>query len=142
MRDAPLMAKLAAKHVKDTSRTLLMSSDALRALTTAKEFANAIGFNETDILQNEDLYLADEFDTMDEIKTVPDNYDTLFVFGHNPGFTYLLNRLCNLNIDNVPTCGVACVQFAIDKWMDVSFGKGELIFFEYPKKYYKEPLSE
>lgn len=140
-RDAPFMAEFIAKRT-DSKNFALISSSAVRAFTTAEAFAKALGKSKDDIFYEENLYMASENEALNIIKTAPDDYNTLFIFCHNPGITYLVNRLSNSNIDNVPTCGVACITFDTDKWMDVSFGKGELKFFEYPKKYYKDPLSE
>lgn len=135
------MAEFVAKRM-DSKDIGLISSSAVRAFTTAKEFAKALGMTEDDVYYEEELYMADEEEALKIIKSAPDDCDTLFIFGHNPGFTYLANRLCDANIDNVPTSGVVCMTFDIDSWKNVSFGKGKLKFFEYPKKYYKEPLSE
>jgi phosphohistidine phosphatase len=57
------------------------------------------------------------------------------LFSHNPGLTDFVNTLMNgaLDIDNVPTCGVVAFKFNIDDWRDVQWGKGEMMFFDYPK---------
>ena len=139
------MAQFCAKRIEphtESKNTALLSSTAVRAHSTAMEFAKALGMDKDNVFQEEGLYLSDEMETLEIVKTAPDDYGTLFIFGHNPGFTYFANRLCELQIDNIPTCGVVCARLNIDKWMDAGFGKGEKIFFEYPKKYYKEPLSE
>ena len=135
------MAELIAKRV-ESKNIALISSSAVRAFTTAAEFAKALGMTEDDVFYEENLYMASENEALNIIKTAPDDYDTLFIFCHNPGVTYLVNRLSNSNIDNVPTCGVACIEFPAASWKEIAFGKGELKFFEYPKKHYKEPLSE
>ena len=51
------------------------------------------------------------------------------MFGHNPGFTWAANQLANLDIDNIPTCGIVAMSFSVDSWSEVDFGKGKLIFF-------------
>ena len=40
----------------------------------------------------------------------------------------------NENIDNMPTCSVAVLQFEVMDWKGVRAGEGELLGFEYPKK--------
>jgi hypothetical protein len=37
--------------------------------------------------------------------------------------------------DNVPTSGSVLIEFDIKKWKDVEKQNGNLLFFEYPKKY-------
>lgn len=131
------MAEFISKKVESNNPALL-SSTAVRAFTTAKEFAKALGVKEKDIIQSDELYLADEDDILTEVRTFIDDYDTLFIFGHNPGFTYFANRVCDIDIANVPTTGIVCVTFDVNKWKDIGFGKGNLEYFEYPKKYLKE----
>ena len=40
------------------------------------------------------------------------------IFGHNPGLTEFVNSLMDgeLDIDNVPTCGVVAFQFDTETW--------------------------
>jgi phosphohistidine phosphatase len=37
------------------------------------------------------------------------------------------------DIDNVPTCGVVAFQFLADRWEQVTWGTGKMLFFDYPK---------
>ena len=57
------------------------------------------------------------------------------IFGHNPGFTDLVNYLSGSNIYNIPTCGIAEIDFNINTWKDIDRNGGELIDFDYPKKF-------
>ena len=45
--------------------------------------------------------------------------------------------LSNENIFNVVTCGVIRIDFNIQDWMEVDYGSGRLIYYEYPKKHSK-----
>jgi phosphohistidine phosphatase len=56
------------------------------------------------------------------------------LFGHNPGFTYFANLLCDINIYNIPTAGIVAIDFQVDRWQDTEMGMGDLVFFDYPKK--------
>ena len=55
-------------------------------------------------------------------------------FAHNPGITIAANYLANADIDHMPTCSVAEIQFDVEFWTDVEGGTGKLIFFDYPKR--------
>gem|GEM_PF-4741844 len=33
----------------------------------------------------------------------------------------------------MPTCSIVCLEFSIEDWSEVSYGNGELVFFETPK---------
>jgi phosphohistidine phosphatase len=116
---------------------IIISSTAVRALTTAKIFAETLNYKK-EILDTGELYDADEDEILDVIKDTPDENSTVFVFGHNPGLTDFVNSLSGQSIANVPTCGIAGIELDIDSWRNAEFGKGILKLYEYPKKYIKE----
>ena len=47
------------------------------------------------------------------------------LFSHNPGLTDFVNTLMNgeIDIDNVPTCGVVAFQFDVDSMVRCQLGK-------------------
>jgi len=113
---------------------LLISSPASRARSTAKKLAKKIGYAKNEIQINDGLYHGSDDILIDIVRNLPDTAESVMLFGHNPGFTYFANQLCNINIYNIPTAGVVAIDFPMDSWQDVEFGKGELVFFDYPKK--------
>lgn len=130
-RDAPLMGKyLAANKVKPD---LIISSPARRAIETARTIAEELGYSKKKIVAREEIYEAGENKIIDTIRETDNEVETLMVFGHNPGFTILANTLSNCNIDNIPTCGVFCVDFDIGSWAELDEKKGKFVFFDYPK---------
>jgi len=131
-RDAPAMGKrLVLRGVKVDA---MISSSANRAYTTAQVIAGEIGYPITDIMPNSELFHADPATIRDVTQQLNENTQTAMLFGHNPGFTWAANQLANLQIDNIPTCGIVAISFPIDSWTEVEFGKGELVFYDYPKK--------
>ena len=58
----------------------------------------------------------------------------LVAFGHNPGLTDLTNHLSGSVIYNIPTCGIAEIDFDISSWSNLTDGLGKLVSFDYPKK--------
>jgi phosphohistidine phosphatase len=68
-------------------------------------------------------------------KSDKDSYQQVMLFGHNPGFTELAEYLTNQRFDNIPTCGIVCMDFDITSWKEVAEGKGDVVFFDYPKKH-------
>ncbi len=113
---------------------LLISSPARRASSTAKKIAKKIEYSKKDILINEDLYHGSDAMLINIVKTLDDTANSVMLFGHNPGFTYFANQLCNINISNIPTAGIVAIEFQIDTWSEAELGNGELVFFDYPKK--------
>lgn len=130
-KNAPEMAKRLVK--KGLFPKQLVSSPALRAITTAKYFAKELGIKKSEILKEPDIYEALTQTLLDTINNLDDRSDFTALFGHNPGITQLVNDLCDSDIYNIPTCGMALIGFPFDQWEMISRGTGELIFFDYPR---------
>ena len=114
----------------------IFSSPAVRALTTARIFADELNFPKQDIIEKKGLYFdftTQEF--VDMIHDVPDQCETLFVFGHNP-FMYFVaeNMSQNFNGD-MPTCSTVMLEFSATSWKKVEARKGHLLLHLFPKLY-------
>jgi phosphohistidine phosphatase len=131
-RDAPEMGER-LKKLKILP-DLLITSPGKRARSTAKKIARQIGYPKKDILIDDALYHGSDDMLIDIVKNLPDTTQSVMLFGHNPGFTAFANQLCNINIYNIPTAGIVAIDFHTDNWHDAEPGKGELVFFDYPKK--------
>jgi phosphohistidine phosphatase len=68
------------------------------------------------------------------VRGADDALVSLMLVGHNPGMTDFANVLSDCRIDNIPTCGLYCADFAVERWRDVRPGIGVLVCFDYPKK--------
>lgn len=132
-RDAPRMGKRLKE--KRITPDLMLSSPARRAFSTAKKIAKVLKYKKDNIKTERRLYHADEEIILDVIKSVKDKHQVVLVFGHNPGLTEFVNTLQDTGeeIDNIPTCGIAAFQININSWSELSWGKGKMIFFDYPK---------
>ena len=133
LKNAPEMGKRLAKskYVVDC----IISSPAVRAITTSKLIASELSYNTQKIEQNMQIYEASVDMLIDLVTALDDNLFRVMLVGHNPGFTALCNYLSDANIDNMPTCSIAQIQFDVDKWDSVSAHSGVLLDFDYPKKY-------
>jgi phosphohistidine phosphatase len=132
-RDAPRMAKRLKE--KEIHPDLMLSSPAKRALSTAKRIAEVLNYSKKDIKTDQKLYHADEDTILSVIHTIKDKYNTVVLFGHNPGLTDFVNTIVaeETNIDNVPTCGVVALSLYVESWKDVSWASAKMLFFDYPK---------
>lgn len=101
---------------------LLWCSAAKRASATALIFAQNISFPITSIVFREDLYTFDEIKLEEIIKSCPNNYDNLILFGHNGAITYFVNKFGNVLIDNVSTSGFVSINFETDNWKTIEKG--------------------
>lgn len=130
--DAPKMADLLRKERK-VNLQYVYSSPANRALTTAKVFHEKLEIlREIDI--RKDLYHANVEDILYIMESTDMNIDSFAIFGHNPGFTYLVNHFSKMNIENLPTCGIAHFEANIEEWGELHPDKVNLIELMFPKK--------
>ena len=112
LKNAPEMSKRLAK-VNFTVDTII-SSPAVRAITTAKIIAEEIGFDVKQIIQNEHIYDASVNVLLDLVRSLDAHVNKAMLVGHNPSFTVLCNYLINVRIDNMPTCSIAQIQFNVN----------------------------
>ncbi len=132
-RDAPRMAKRLKE--KDFAINTVVSSPAVRALTTCHVFVDVLGFPKKHVQEIKELYHAGEEIILSVVRKLTDNkQDVALLFGHNPGLTDFVNSLLDEDIDNIPTTGIVCCRLKIDKWSDAKWGCGEMEFFDWPKK--------
>ncbi len=135
-RDAPLMgARLAMLGVKPDA---IVSSPARRAYKTARHLAGTLGFPRKMILVINEIYGASPDILLAIIRAFDNQAAQVVMIGHNSEITVLANKLGGLGIDNVPTCGVVALDFAVRSWRDVAKGRGGRTFFEYPRKVHGE----
>jgi len=129
--DAPMMAKRLLD--RDISIDAFISSPAKRAKKTAIAFAEEFKTDKNEIIFKEELYgaLPDSF--IEVIESVPDKFDTIAVFSHNPGITDFANSLTSAIIDNIPTCGIFAVQLKSKHWGEIRSAEKEFLFVDYPK---------
>ena len=114
--DAPMMGKrLSARGAKPER---LLSSPALRALTTAKLVADEIGHKRHDIVVDDRLYASSEADLLALIRSLDARLDCVMLVGHNPEFAGVARRLSSTIVD-MPTCAVAEFSFDTTDWSDV-----------------------
>ena len=131
-RDAPKMGKrIVAAGIRPS---LIISSPATRAWTTAKAVAAEIGYPHEFLQREDDLYLASLDRLLDVVAAQDPGFNNLMLFGHNPGLTDFANYLCPGLTDNVPTAGVVCVEFEADDWGLYERPEIRLVAYDYPKK--------
>lgn len=119
--DAPVIAAhIAAKMRKPD---LFLSSDALRAKTTALFFAKVYKVPEEEIKLDHKLYDFAGRDVVEVIKALDDQLDCVMIFGHNNAMTNFVNTYGDKLIDNVATASFTVIEFTIDKWSDLNMGK-------------------
>ena len=130
-RDAPNMGeRLAKRHVKPD---LILSSPAMRALTTAEIIAKKLDYKLKDIVVDDRLYARGADDLLNVIHKLGDKLERVMLFGHNPELTDLAHRLSS-EITQLPTCAVAEFTFEVKSWSNIGKDKPATVALDYPKK--------
>ena len=132
-RDAPTMAT----RLKELNiiPDLIVTSPAVRARKTAKAFRKVFDLSKVDFVTDLSLYDATPDDVVAVVQHLDISKRCVFVFGHNPTFTFLANRFPGVRIDNVPTCGIFCVKTMAPTWDQWTPEISTFVGFYYPKQY-------
>jgi phosphohistidine phosphatase len=130
-RSAPDMGqRMAAQGHKPD---IIVASPAKRANSTARIIASQIGYDESDIITDADLYFKGSRAMQDVLAGLDDRYQSAMIVGHNPTMTDLMNTLGNTYIFNMPTCAIAVIGFDMASWSDLYTTDGALLGYDYPK---------
>jgi phosphohistidine phosphatase len=136
--DAPRMAELAKNICTESGhqkRPYFVSSPANRAHTTAQYFAKAFGVEAPNIYLEHDIYEADLSEILQIVRQLPDEEPLVFLFGHNPSFTYFANFFSETLIENMPTCSFVRLDLKSENWSDFKESHVQQTGFWYPKQY-------
>ncbi|MFT5467285.1 MAG: phosphohistidine phosphatase [Verrucomicrobiales bacterium] len=116
----------------------IISSSAVRAITTAKLVAEELGFPANEIVEEEGIYEASLMRLLKIVRGIDDRFDHAILFGHNPGFESLAHSLAsNFSGDSdgkFPTCGVAVFKIDADSWDWTDEVECESVDFLYPRQ--------
>jgi phosphohistidine phosphatase len=100
-RDAPVMAAFLKRQ--GVLPDVIISSPAKRAKTTAMVFSDVF---HKKVTFADNLYHGDPEDYLQHIQLLDENVQSVMLFGHNPGITYIAHLVKPHSTENVSTCGV------------------------------------
>ena len=120
----------------------IVSSPACRAKMTADLIARGMGLEPTTISYCEFLYEQGLNGIWRTIHGLDDGWRRVFLIGHNPDLTLLINALTGENLTHLPTCGTVSLEFSDDSWESIMRDSGRLVFFDYPKRHKIEMKSK
>jgi phosphohistidine phosphatase len=131
-RDAPVMAaRIAAAGIRPS---LILSSSAKRAWSTAKRVARELSYPPEFLQRERDLYHASVSGLFDVLAAQDVGFNSILLVGHNPGMTDFANYLVPDLTDNIPTCGYASFNIDIENWNLKAASSVELVTYDYPKR--------
>ncbi|KJD32818.1 phosphohistidine phosphatase [Tamlana nanhaiensis] len=118
-------AELVSNALIDLNLTFckLISSDAMRAKTTANIFIQNLKIDKNICSLNYNLYDFSGENLTQTIKACESNINSLIIFGHNHAITSFVNLYGDIYFENIPTCGVTILEFNIDNWHELKPGK-------------------
>lgn len=131
-RNAPFMADQFAERVGSVD--FILSSPAVRALTTALVFKKRLGLSEKCFDTERRIYEADLNRLLVIVRSLDNAHSSVMMFGHNPGLSALVNYLTG-ELVMMPTCAIAEVEVPFDDWSLASESTCNLISFDFPKRY-------
>lgn len=130
-REAEQMSELA--HAIGLRPDHVVTSPAVRTVSTAKEFARACGFPLQKIRHDDRIYLADRAALVTILKAVPPACRHVLLVGHNPGLSRLAKWLTDDDtIGDLPPAAVCALRADIDRWADVEAGLFERVALRWP----------
>jgi phosphohistidine phosphatase len=115
-----------------TKPDLIITSPAIRAISTALIFAKNLNYNANTILIKQELYDSTINDYLGVIKNIDDKFNTVLLFAHNPVISNVAQLLTQELPAEMPTCAMAGITFNTSHWKSIVTGK--LSLFDYPKK--------
>lgn len=129
--DAPLMGA----YLRDNGLhpQQIVSSPALRAITTANIVAAELGMEDKAITEEPAIYDAGVNDLMDVGRRLIDAMDPIMIVGHNPGLSTFAGVLTG-NPYDMPTCAVLTIELDIDHWSQLVPGVGRELAYYRPKE--------
>ena len=132
-RDAPRMGAALAKRLQPLSVAV---SPARRAQLTFEGVCEGWpALADMPHHTEEYLYTFSCGDLLDWIAMQDDGCSALFMLGHNPAFTDLVNTLAGGHLlDNLPTAGYAHLTLDIERWSEVSAECAVLEYSLFPKQ--------
>jgi phosphohistidine phosphatase len=121
LRDAPRVGDLLRR--RSLVPDLIITSDAVRARTTAQAAARSAGYTR-DLLVAPSLYHATPEDVIEVLNSVPEEgANRVMIVGHNPGLEDLIEQLTGES-RGLPTAALVLLDLPIDRWnqLDISMG--------------------
>ena len=132
-RDAPRMGAALAGQLAPMSCAV---SPARRAQLTLDGLCKGWpGLADCEHRTEEGLYTFASDDLMAWIAAQDPQHRALFLTGHNPALTDLVNELSGDRVlDNLPTAGYARLRLDIDRWQALGHGSGTMEYALFPKQ--------
>lgn len=112
----------------------IISSSAVRALSTAKLITQNLNLPEDIIIKESHLYFQGDEEYFNTVFSCSNDIKTLMIVGHNPIITLFSNYFLTEKIENMPTSGIIGLDFETDKWENIIGANCHNIIRYFPKE--------
>jgi phosphohistidine phosphatase len=112
---------------------LIISSHAVRAYETARLIAADLGYQETQIMQDREIYLGNEDSLLDIVFALPDHLESVMLVGHNPIITGFAQMFQARIPEDMPTSAVVSISIDTKNWNQILMATKNVNFYIYPK---------
>lgn len=130
IKAAKIMGKLLANSGQMPDR--ILTSPAIRARSTV-ELAVKEGNWNCPIEITNALYDVEVTQVVTLIQDISVTIETLLLTGHEPTWSELTSFLIGGGQIRFPTAAMVRIDFEVESWSDINFGRGELIWFLQPR---------
>ncbi len=110
----------------------VVTSSAVRARKTV-ELAMEAGKWGSKLRITRALYEATPFIVLEEVRAEPDTTRKLLLAGHEPTWSELTSLLIGGGVVRFPTACMVRIDFEVESWKSVDYGRGALIWIVPPK---------
>ena len=119
---------------KKVAPELIITSPAVRAISTALIFTNKLKIPTEQIKILREIYESSPGDILNKVRMTNPIVNSLMVFGHDPSLTSLFTLLTGKSLEKIPTSAVASIFLSIDEWQKIVPAAGTLQFLHRPKE--------
>ena len=114
--DARLVSEALRQH--DLIPEIIVSSDAVRAYTTAFVFVATFEKISGDIVLEHSLYESTVQDYLKVINSIDESFSSCMIVGHNNTISMVVTELLRLNHEGLKTSGVVVITSPAEKWVE------------------------
>lgn len=97
------------------------------------ELAHEAGGWKSPIQETKTLYEASPNSILNVIRGVSDSISSIILAGHEPTWSSMVANLTGGGSVRMPTAAMAHIDVDVQRWEDVSWGNGQLIWHVTPK---------
>ena len=126
---APFMGEVMTR--REYAPSIVISSPANRAASTAKLVKEAAGFN-AEIRYDDRVYEASPNSLRQVVSELDDAFESAMVVGHNPGMEGFIRYLTG-EVEAMPTAALGAIELNINSWSEINADTGTLAEVIRPK---------